>query len=160
MQFTVDIEGLDELERDWSDAVGALADGVTRGVERGVTEGAAQARASHPYQDRTGALTGSIEGFLERSASRTAGGEAVGVLKAGKRYASFVEGGTAPHTITPKKGGPLTFEVGGEWVSTREVKHPGTREMPFMGPAVLKAERVIEVEAEVAADRAAAIMNR
>jgi len=157
--FTCEIEGLEELERDWRDAQGALADGCTKGVKRGVTEGAAQARASHPYQDRSHALTDSIQGRLERSAARTAGGEASGVIVAGARHASFVEGGTAPHDIEAK-GKALHWEgADGEHFAKR-VHHPGSPAMPFMGPAALKAERVMTVEVELAEQRAAEIMAR
>lgn len=157
--FTVEIEGLGSVTRDWNEALGALADGCTKGVERGVTEGAEQARASHPYHDRSGDLTRSIQGRLERSAARVAGGEASGVIVAGKRYASFVEGGTEPHDIEAK-GKALRWEGADGEHFARRVHHPGSPALPFIGPAALKAERVIEVEVGLAEERAAEIMAR
>jgi hypothetical protein len=172
-----------DMERAWDAAAGALAEGITRGVERGVEAGADEARSRHPYKEGTGALTGSIRGYLERAAVRGAGGEAVGVLEAGAKHASWVESGTQPHDIYPKQGqgfvGPLpkgqgrrnkkdigTHRVALRWQADGQthfasmVHHPGGKPYPFMGPAVLKAERVIEVEVELAAERVAEIMER
>jgi HK97 gp10 family phage protein len=51
-------------------------------------------------------------------------------------YAIYVERGTQPHVITPKKpGGVLRFKVGGTWVYARKVHHPGTQAQPFIEPA-------------------------
>lgn len=172
-----------ELESAWVEACGVLAEGVNHGVERGVEEGAEQARSSHPYQDHSGALTGSIRGRLERGAVRAAGGEAVGVIEAGAKHASFVEAGTDAHDIYPKAGqgaaGPLPkgqgrrdkkdigthrvalrWQTGGVTHFASMVHHPGSAAMPFMGPAAQKAERVIEVAVELAAERVRAIMER
>jgi hypothetical protein len=176
--FDVEID-TSEVEREWAEALSVLARGINTGVERGVTDGAAQARSSHPYQDHSHALTSSIRGYLERGAV----GEAVGVIEAGAKHASFVESGTAAHDIYPKAGngtmGPLrkgqsrrsktdvgTHRVALRWESNGEihfaamVHHPGSRPMPFLGPAVQKAERVIEVEVELAAERVRQIMER
>ncbi len=169
----------DELERDWAASCRVLSDGVRRGVAMGVTEGAAQARSDHPYKDHTGTLTKSIRGYVEASAP----GAAEGVIEATAPYASFVEEGTAAHEIRPKEGyramGPLrrgqsrrklndvgTHRIALRWTSNgqvffaRVVHHPGGKPYPFMGPAVLKAERVIEREVDVAIAEVERIMER
>lgn len=46
-------------------------------------------------------------------------------------YVHFVIDGTQPHTITPKNGEWLVFNVGGDWVFARSVEHPGTAPNPF-----------------------------
>lgn len=154
--FTATIEGLDEFERDWADACRVLSDGARKGVQKGVEEGAAQARASHPYRDQTGALTASTRGRVEIS---TPGG-AVGVIEATARYASFVEAGTEPHDIRPRRAAALHWtDADGEHFA-QLVHHPGTRPLPFVGPAVLKAERVVLREVEIAEAEAARIMER
>lgn len=48
------------------------------------------------------------------------------VVASDVEYAVYVEFGTGPHIIRPKEGGTLAFEVGGETVFAKEVKHPGT----------------------------------
>ena len=51
-------------------------------------------------------------------------------------YAGYVEFGTRPHEIRPKKeGGVLVFNVGGRKVVTRKVNHPGTKPHPYVAPA-------------------------
>ena len=107
---------------------------------------------------------------------------AEGVIEATRPYASFVEEGTAPHEIRPKEGegfeGPLqkgqsrrkkddigTHRVALRWVDggtthfAKVVHHPGTPSLPFIGPAVLKAERVIVREVEIAEARVADLMS-
>lgn len=51
-------------------------------------------------------------------------------------YAGYVEFGTRPHEIKPKKsGGVLVFNAGGQKVYARVVNHPGTKPQPFVRPA-------------------------
>jgi HK97 gp10 family phage protein len=51
-------------------------------------------------------------------------------------YAGYVEFGTKPHQIRPKKpGGVLMFTMGGQKVFARSVQHPGTRAQPYVRPA-------------------------
>lgn len=51
-------------------------------------------------------------------------------------YAGYVEFGTRPHEIRPKKeGGVLVFNIGGRKVFTRKVSHPGTKPHPYVAPA-------------------------
>lgn len=50
-------------------------------------------------------------------------------------YAHFVEFGTKPHTIKPRRGKRLAFVVVSKVVAVPMVKHPGTKPRPFLGPA-------------------------
>lgn len=178
MGWDVEID-TSEVERDWPEALGVISDGITKGVERGVTEAAAEARATHRFKSQSGALESSIRGYLET----TTRGGAVGVIEATAKHASFVENDTKAHEIRPKAGegsmGPLRegqgrrkkgdigthrvalrWQEGGSSHFAAVVQHPGTQGQPFMGPATQKAERVIEVEVELAVVRAAEIMER
>lgn len=157
MGWSADITGLDDLDRDWADACSALSDGAQRGVRMGVAEGAAEARSVHRYRDRSGALTASTVGRVDVS---TKGG-AEGVIEATAGYASFVEEGTAAHEIRARRAVALHWvDDAGDDHFARRVWHPGTRSMPFIGPAALKAERVMVREAEIAEVEAARIMDR
>ena len=53
-------------------------------------------------------------------------------------YAVFVERGTRPHIIRPKRARALRFEVGGETVFAKKVEHPGTKPRPFFERALQK----------------------
>lgn len=52
------------------------------------------------------------------------------------RHASFVEQGTRPHAIRPKRARVLRFQAGGRTVFAAHVDHPGTRPRPFLRPAI------------------------
>lgn len=53
-------------------------------------------------------------------------------------YAGYVESGTGPHVIRPKRpGGVLVFTVGGTKVFTKKVNHPGTQAQPYVRPAFM-----------------------
>jgi len=51
-------------------------------------------------------------------------------------YAPFVEFGTRPHIIRPRRARVLRFEVRGKVVYARIVHHPGSRPVRYMGHAL------------------------
>ena len=51
-------------------------------------------------------------------------------------YAGFVNDGTAPHIIRPRRAQALRFVVGGRVVFAKVVHHPGTRGNPFLDRAL------------------------
>lgn len=51
-------------------------------------------------------------------------------------YAIYVEMGTRPHVIKPKrKDGFLRFQIGDKTIYARIVHHPGTKAQPYIRPA-------------------------
>jgi len=59
-----------------------------------------------------------------------------GIIGVGEKYGPYVEYGTRPHTILPTRRKALAFkDKGGKLIFARSVRHPGTREIPFMRPA-------------------------
>ncbi|MFP3118159.1 hypothetical protein [Streptomyces sp. Iso 434] len=48
----------------------------------------------------------------------------------------YVLEGTRPHIIRPRRARALRFEVGGQVVFSRMVRHPGTRPNDFLGRAL------------------------
>lgn len=59
-----------------------------------------------------------------------------GVIVCDHPAVRFVLDGTRPHLIRPRRAKALRFEVGGEVVFTRLVRHPGTRPNPFLQRAL------------------------
>lgn len=55
-------------------------------------------------------------------------------------YAYWVENGTSPHVIRPKKSKYLVFEGSDGMVFTKQVNHPGMKAQPMLMPAMQKAE--------------------
>ena len=54
-------------------------------------------------------------------------------------YAKFVNRGTGPHTIHPKRGGFLIFDAGGQTIFARSVSHRGNRGTRFVDRAAVGA---------------------
>ena len=179
--FTLTIDS-EELVQAWVGVRAAVRAGVRRGVSDGVKEGAQEAREKHVFKNRTGDLERSITGRL--TATRTSVGASsgsnqrigaykvenldgeidgaqFGVIQATMPYASFVENGTRPHMIFPKRATVLSW-IGydGGRVFARFVRHPGTRPFPFMSFAYLKCERAMVREIYRGVANAQQILDR
>lgn len=160
--FTCEVDA-SALVQAWVGVRASIRAGTRRGVSQGVQEGAAEARALHSYTNRTGNLERSTIGKLTGNrtsvgASRGTNnrlpsmadlpsdvdGAQFGEIRAGMEYASYVEEGTRPHMIYPKRATVLSW-IGydGTRVFARWVNHPGSKPYPFMHHAYLKCERVM-----------------
>ena len=53
----------------------------------------------------------------------------------------------------------LTFQINGQWISTRSVNHPGTAPRPFMHHAEQVGERVLDYGVEYMTDFAITRFN-
>lgn len=178
LTFELDTE---PLVQKWLHVRAAVRLGVRKAVSKGVEEGAQEARQNHPFKNRTGDLERSIVGRLtgnrtsvgasrgnnvprdsDESLDGGVDGAQFGEIVADMPYASFVENGTRPHLIVPKKGRWLAWEnpdAQGDWHFARRVNHPGSRPYPFMGPAYLKCERVMVREIELGVELAQRILD-
>ena len=113
----------------------ALNRTITNATRRELTEAGRQVvnRAKVLAPVRTGRLRSSIRAEPPRIFSLR------GSLTVGSdvEYAGFVNDGTRPHQIKPRRtGGVLRFTVGGRVVYARVVNHPGTRARPFLDRAL------------------------
>lgn len=152
--FDAYIDGLEDLDRDWTAAMREISDGIRTGVVEGVQAGVEEARALHVYKDRTGDLTNTAKGVVLVSAP----GGATGEMRWPMKYASFVENGTERHIIA---GNPfLHFIWKGVPMTLRYVDHPGSKPHPFAGIAYQKCERVINATIEAAVARASRFLSR
>jgi hypothetical protein len=176
--WTATLEGAEELATRWASVRAAVRAGMRRGVARGVEEGAREARARHLFKNRTGNLEKSIQGRVTGSRAgaptrrrKSVGSESAGdfgaveahwgVIESKLPYASYVEDGTRPHVIVPKKARLLHWEEPqGDHHFARRVKHPGTRPLPFMAFAYVKCERVMIREIEIGVADAQRILDR
>lgn len=109
-----------------------------------------RAKTVHEYTDRTGLLTQSITPSKPEG-SFLSGTLSVDVKAGGARvkYGLYVEEGTKPHRIEPKRKKFLRFAPGGQYlpggrVFSRGVNHPGTRAYKFMSNAL---EFIVETRA-------------
>lgn len=84
----------------------------------------AQAKLKAPV--KTGMLRASIHGGVE--------GNYIYVASA-TPYDVYVEYGSTPHEIKPKRRKALAFKKDGKEVIVKKVRHPGARPQPFLRPA-------------------------
>ncbi len=92
-------------------------------------------------------------GYLARSIGPGALTSTFAIVHASAGYAAYVEFGTRPHVIRPRKGRFLAWPANasgrrlsgrartnaGPMVFARKVNHPGTKAQPFLVPGAKKA---------------------
>ena len=82
-------------------------------------------KPGQPPRRDTGKLAQSIFGSQSKSLM-------MGRVGTTLKYGAFLEVGTRPHTIMPKRKKMLAFGAGGKWVFARRVSHPGTAKRPYL----------------------------
>ena len=97
---------------------------------------------------RTGRLFSSIDGRVE-----TLPNEIEGRVGTDVEYARAVEFGATAHDIVPSMATVLAFDIGGQHVFARKVRHPGTKPRPYMAPALEASEGGIKALFRAAAAR-------
>lgn len=153
--FTVELEGVEEVERAWAESVRELGAGVRRAAVLAGREGAEEGRRSATWKDRTGDARRTILAKLVKDVFGTVESDILAPL----HYHPYLDAGTRPHEIRPKTittGGAggrfryaaLRFVIGDRVIFARRVMHPGTRGDGFAGKMYLKAERVLRAELE------------
>lgn len=90
-----------------------------------------QARSNASWTDRTGNTRRAIHGGAERTAKGTAV-----YLAHGSEVGLYMEEGTRPHAIRPRRKKALRFVIDGKEVFAKRVNHPGTSPRPVVGPTV------------------------
>ncbi|HSY22318.1 MAG TPA: hypothetical protein VK841_09400 [Polyangiaceae bacterium] len=121
-------------------------------------EGAGEAIRVHHYQDRHPG-TGLTSRIFAKMTART-GDSAEAEIIADKPYAAYVENGTRPHVIEAKRAQALRWEDSGGGVHfAKRVNHPGTTPRPFMGPAYIHTEQILERNLLMLAERARVVLE-
>ena len=134
-QGNFDIVGAAELKK----ALGEFTPNLEKNVLRGALREAALVIEREAKVRAQGAIGGSgrLRESIRVSAGAKRGGRIWAHIKAGGRkkgdafYAHFVEFGTRPHEIRPKKALSMFFAG----LFHKVIKHPGARKKPFMRPA-------------------------
>lgn len=117
-----------EVKSDYKSVAEALESGL-EGLLRGFAERVVEAARSKAPK-RSGYLASQISSVVEGDSA---------AIYAKAPYSAYVEFGTRPHLILPKRAKALRFEVDGEVVFARRVQHPGTQPQPYLFPAVYEA---------------------
>lgn len=127
-----------KFDTDIDKAVAKMSKWGDQGVENAKTQVqksalAVQSNAKSLAPSKTGRLRGQIR---VKMAADGLSGEVVSRSK----YSAYVEYNTRAHIIRAKKAKMLKFTSGGKTVFRKQVFHPGTREQPFMRPALEQEE--------------------
>lgn len=122
----VHVRGLDQLFAELQRIPVAIEKNVMRGALRAGAQ-VLLAEATYRAPHRSAALVSSL-----RIGTRSRGGTVTSYVKTDLFYARFVEFGTKPHEIKPRRAKSL-FVAG--WFGLL-VKHPGAKPHPFMRPAM------------------------
>ena len=117
-----------EVKSDYKSVAEALESGL-EGLLRSFAERVVEAARSKAPK-RTGYLASQISSVVEGDSA---------AIYAKAPYSAYVEFGTRPHLIQPRRAKALRFEVGGEEVFATRVQHPGTAPQPYLFPAAYEA---------------------
>lgn len=129
---------------------------LAQALRRTVELASAYAKQSVLFRSHTYGLRSSITGLVVGGFGGVAGagGGPMGRIMASAPYAKFVEDGTAPHIILPRRKKWLRFEQNGQIRFSRGVFHPGTEPRPFMAEAAARATPILQREVQQAFVRA------
>jgi Bacteriophage HK97-gp10, putative tail-component len=149
------MSGVDFSTTRFREALRTLHAGIVNNAHQALK---AAVHAAHEAAART-TLFRDVTGNLRGTITEEMTGPLEGKVRAGAKYARFVNDGTPPHTIAGKRGGTLHFVVQGHDVFRKVVHHPGTKPRPFMGEAADAGEQALEYGTEYFTDRAVAHFN-
>lgn len=103
---------------------------------QGAAYAVARAKATTKFKDRTGALRASITRGQKSTFHH--------FIRAGAPHAVFVEYGTRPHAIEPRRARVLRFVQAGQVRFAKRVWHPGTKPTHFMDDAATEGARFLD----------------
>lgn len=133
MNLVLEDRDLRDLERQLDRAVVEIERGIMHGLSEATEDVADRARSQHDYKNRSGDLERSTVAVPAQRMGRVI----ESAVAARTPYAAAIEYGAAPHGIKPRRqGGLLKFTVGGRFVSTRFVFHPGNKAYRFIRNAI------------------------
>lgn len=160
MRFETQVEGLEELDERWAQAVTELQAKLPTMALMAARAGMKEAEPSVPVRAIGG---GALRASAKVVAGPASAWEATAIMHWDKDYASFVDTGARPHAIYPiKQGGWLRWEdpVWG-WVARKFVlNHPGvSKPFFFSAKAAEFAMDALSVRAEREAIAAARRLN-
>lgn len=111
----------------WDTFAKGNEDAMDRALERMSIDIERQAKMTVPV----------VKGPLKSSGRHQKTGHLSWIVFFDKEYASAVELGAKPHTISPGAKGFLAFQIDGKWIFTRKpIHHPGSKGRFFLTKAI------------------------
>lgn len=143
MSITIDL-------REFEDAFATLLAGLRSAAHQALM-GAVD--AAHESARTTDLFKDGPDRELRKSLTKGIDGPMSGFIRAGAKHARWVEDGTAPHDIRPKRASVLRFQIAGRACFSRMVHHPGTHARPFMARAAAIGEQTLDYGLEYLTER-------
>lgn len=147
MQVTMTIENADALLATFRRAPGIASKEFLASLEKVAAKVVSEAQHASPVGKYPGG------GNLRQSIRYTRYGATGFVVWVNAQYGVYVDQGTKPHLILPRRKPFLAFQKDGRWIFTKRVNHPGTRAQPFFTNAVKTGETYANTELAAAMDR-------
>lgn len=146
MQFIITLEDKDRLLQAFSQApaVAAKEFGNALGV-------IASTVTSHAIRNAPVGKNYSGGGNLRQSITQGRSGTGY-IVSVNSAYGAYVDQGTRPHVILPRRSKFLAFQKDGQWVFARRVNHPGTKPTFFFTHAVEEGQSIADSEMQKAMD--------
>lgn len=148
MEMTIKIKNYAELEKAFKRAPAVAAEELNKSLERIAVKVVSEAQKRAPV-----GKSYSHGGNLRQSIRYTKYGTSGFVVWVNATYGVYVDQGTKPHVILPRRKKMLAFQKDGRWVFAKRVNHPGTRAQPFFTDAVAEAQTFADSELSAGLDR-------
>jgi hypothetical protein len=148
MEITLTLQNKDEIMRVFKQAPGIASREYRTSLERI----AARVQSNAMHNSPVGKYKNG--GNLRQSIKTMPYGSTGFIVTVNAHYGIYVDQGTKPHVILPKRAKVLSWLNGsGQRVFSKRVNHPGTRPTYFFTNAVKDAESYANVEMSDAMDR-------
>lgn len=149
--YRINVSGLDKMIKGAENFDNTAQVLLRRAMQQSLTVVTNEAKKNAPYRS----------GRLRRSIFPTFHSIMRGEVSASTPYAQYVELGTKPHTITPKKAKALAFKVGGKMVFTKKVNHPGFKGRFYMRRTAQRTvKRVADIYEKVTQQLVKVVFNQ
>lgn len=132
--YQIQVTGMTEVTKGMQNASKAFDAIMERALNQSLTAVTNMAKQNAPYKS----------GNLRRSITNEPLGKLRGIVTANTPYAKYVEVGTAPHTIVPKRAKVLAFKSGGSMVFTKKVNHPGFSGRFYMKRTTVQGTPIVQ----------------
>lgn len=154
MELKITLENGAQLLNTFRAAPGIAGKEYRTALERIATTVYEKAVKNAPVNKGEGGGKKGYGGNLKQSIRKTPYGSTGFMIRVNADYGVYVDQGTKPHVIVPRRAPYLVFKNSeGKWIRTRRVNHPGTKPTYFFTNAVQETERYANEEMSRAMDR-------
>lgn len=154
MELRIALENSDQLLSTFRQAPAIAGKEYRIALERIATSVYEKAVKNAPGNKGEGGGKRGYGGNLKQSIRKSPYGATGFIVRVNADYGVYVDQGTKPHVIVPRRAPYLVFKNrDGKWIRTKRVNHPGTKPTYFFTNAVEESGRYANEEMSRAMDR-------